>query len=71
MGALNPQLFLSSLIYSVLGTVLFIAMYKLMEKVFPFNLTKELAEDHNVAVGVLMGSMMIGLAIIIASAIHG
>ena len=40
-----------------------------IEKLLPFNLTKELSEDDNTAVGVLMGSVMIGLAIIIAASI--
>jgi uncharacterized membrane protein YjfL (UPF0719 family) len=41
-----------------------------MERILPFNLDKELAEDQNTAVGILIGSIMIGLAIIIAAAIH-
>jgi len=40
-----------------------------MEKIAPFSLRKELAEDDNVAVGVVLGSIVIGLSIIIASAI--
>ncbi len=39
--------------------------------VMPFDLNKELAEDQNTAVGVLVGSVMLGLALIIASAMHG
>ncbi len=68
---INPAQLLASLIYSVVGIIIFIFAYKLAEKLLPFNLDKELAEDQNTAVGVLMGSFMIGLAIIIASAIHG
>ena len=68
---INPAQLAASLIYSVVGVVIFILAYKLAEKLLPFNLDKELAEDQNTAVGVLMGSVMIGLAIIIASAIHG
>lgn len=67
----NLSLFLSSLVYAALGIVIFIGAFKIAEKVLPFDLVKELTEDDNVAVGVLMGSIIIGLAIIIASAIHG
>ncbi|MGZ6141825.1 MAG: DUF350 domain-containing protein [Myxococcales bacterium] len=68
---INPAQLVASLIYSAVGVIIFIFAYKLAEKLFPFNLDKELAEDQNTAVGILMGSVMIGLAIIIASAIHG
>ena len=68
---INPAQLVASLIYSAVGIVIFIFAYKLAEKLLPFNLDKELAEDNNTAVGILMGSFIIGLAIIIASAIHG
>ena len=64
------QNLVSSLAYSAIGIVIFIVAYKLMEKILPFDLDKELAEDQNTAVGILIGSIMIGLAIIIAAAIH-
>ncbi len=61
---------LASVGYSAIGIVIFIVAFFAMARVLPFNVTKELAEDHNTAVGVLIGSMMIGLAVIIAAAIH-
>jgi putative membrane protein len=67
----NPAQILASLIYSAVGIIVFVFAFKLAERLLPFNLDKELAEDQNTAVGVLMGSVMVGLAIIIASAIHG
>lgn len=68
---LNPSYILSSIVYAAIGIVIFITAYKIMERLLPFSLTKELSEDHNTAVGILLGSVMIGLSIIIASAIHG
>lgn len=69
MSAAMQNLF-SSIAYSAIGIVIFIVAYKVMERILPFNLDKELAEDQNTAVGVLMGSIMLGLAIIIAASIH-
>ena len=40
-----------------------------MERIAPFSLKKELAEDDNVAVGIVLGSIVIGLSMIIASAV--
>ena len=66
---IDPAHVLAMLVYSGVGIVVFILAYKIIEKLLPFSLTKELSEDDNTAVGVLMGSVMIGLAIIIAASI--
>ncbi len=71
MSYLNVQNILGSVVYSAIGVVIFLVAYKIMERFLPFNVDKELAEDHNTAVGIVVGSVMIGLAVIIASAIHG
>jgi putative membrane protein len=39
--------------------------------VTPFSIRKEIEEDQNIALGILIGAIMLGLAIIIAAAIHG
>jgi uncharacterized membrane protein YjfL (UPF0719 family) len=70
MSTTTLQNLLASVAYSAIGILIFIVAYKLMERVLPFDLDKELAEDQNTAVGILIGSIMIGLAIIIAAAIH-
>jgi uncharacterized membrane protein YjfL (UPF0719 family) len=67
----NLQLFASSAVYAALGIFMFIVAFKIAAKLLPFDVVKELVEDDNIAVGILMASIMIGLAIIIASAIHG
>jgi uncharacterized membrane protein YjfL (UPF0719 family) len=66
-GALGHVL--ASVVYSFIGVAIFALAFLLIEKIAPFSLRKELAEDDNVAVGVVMGSIVIGLSIIIASAI--
>lgn len=62
---------LGSLAYSGIGLVMFVIAYRVMQWILPFSLRKELEEDQNTAVGVMMGAIMLGLAIIIAAAIHG
>jgi uncharacterized membrane protein YjfL (UPF0719 family) len=42
-----------------------------MGKVIPFSVRKEIEEDQNTALGIIMGSVVIGLAIIIAAAVSG
>ncbi len=60
---------LATVVYALLGVAIFAFAFLIMEKIAPFSLKKELAEDDNVAVGILLGSVVIGLSIIIASAI--
>lgn len=70
MSYLNVQSLVGSVVYSAIGIVFFVVAYKLMEWLLPFNVDKELAQDQNTAVGIVVGSVMIGLAVIIAAAIH-
>ncbi len=59
----------ASVVYSLIGVAIFALAFLLMERIAPFSLRKELAEDDNVAVGILLGSVMIGISIIIAAAV--
>lgn len=61
----------SSLLYALLGMGVFFLSYWLLDRITPFSLHKELADDQNTAIGIVVGSMMIGLGIIIGAAIHG
>ena len=59
-----------TLIYFVVGILLFGFSIWLMGKVTPFSLRKEIEQDQNVALGIVMGSALIGLAIILSSVIR-
>jgi len=59
----------TTLIFVSIGIVFFAIAYGILGKLF--NIHKEIEEDQNTALGIVIGSIMIGLAIIIAAAIHG
>lgn len=61
----------SSVVFSTIGLVMFLIAWRAMQWLMPFSVRKELEEDQNTALGVVIGSIMLGLAIIIAAAIHG
>lgn len=61
---------ISALIFSAIGILMFGLAFLMMKKLLPFNIYKELEEDQNIALGILMASVMIGIAIIISSAIR-
>ena len=60
-----------SIIYSALGTVVLLVFFYFIEKVLPFSMRKEIAEDHNVSLGIILGAVILGLSLIISSAIRG
>jgi uncharacterized membrane protein YjfL (UPF0719 family) len=62
---------LSSIIYVLIGMVFFALSFWIMERVTPFSIRKEIEEDQNTALAIIIGSMIIGIAIIISAAIHG
>lgn len=63
--------FITTVIYTIFGVVVFALAFAAMVKLSPFPIRKELEADHNVAVAILMASVILGLAIIIAAALHG
>lgn len=65
------NVFLNTVIYTIFGVVVFALAFFAMVKLSPFSIRKELEADHNVAIAVLMASVILGLAIIIAAALHG
>lgn len=62
---------LITVIYSCFGMLIFTFFVWVLVKILPFSVMKEIEEDQNVALAVLIGSALLGLAMIIASALHG
>ena len=60
-----------SILYSLIGIVMFGISFLVIKLVTPFSLRKEIEEDQNTALAILIGSVILGLSIIIASAIGG
>jgi len=67
----HTALFLWSLIYALLGVVIFGIAFAIVNKITPFSVRKEIEEDQNIALGIIIGAVIIGLAIIIGAAITG
>ena len=61
----------AALLFSVIGLVVFVAGFYVVRLILPFNIYKEIEQDQNVSLGIVIGSFILGLAIIIAAAIHG
>ena len=68
---MNLNIFLSTVVYTLFGVVVFALAFWTITKIAPFSMRKEIEADQNVAVAVLIASVILGLAIIIAAALHG
>lgn len=56
-------------IYAALGIILFVLAFGIINRLTPGTLWKELIEEHNTALAIVVGAMAIGISIIIAAAI--
>ena len=60
-----------TIIYSGIGMLVFTLFFVVIVKLSPFPIIKEIEQDQNVALAILLGAVVIGLSIIIAAAIVG
>ncbi len=63
------EVLVTTLVFVFIGIVLFAVTYGILGLLYPIK--KEIEEDQNTALGIVIGSIMIGIAIIIAAAIQG
>ena len=60
----------AALVFALIGIVVFAGAFVVIDKLTPYDLWKEIVEEKNLALAVLVGAMSIGLCIIIAAAVH-
>ena len=61
---------LSTVIYALIGMIVFGLAFAIFNKLMPFSVRKEIEEDQNTSLGIIIGAFLIGLAMIIAAAMH-
>lgn len=69
IAELNIAQIISTIVYGLIGIIMFIIGFIIIEKLTPYSVHKEISEDHNTALGVIIGAVMIAIAIIVAAAI--
>lgn len=68
---MDAEHLLLTFVYTVLGMLVFGVSFILIVRFTPFSIRKEIEEDQNTALAILLGSVFIGLAIIIGSTVSG
>jgi len=67
---MDTAILLNSLIYALLGVVIFVTSFIIVDKLTPYDLWKQLVEEKNVALAIVVGAAALGICLIIAAAIH-
>jgi len=58
-------------VFCFLGLGILGLVWLFLVKVLPFSLRKEMEDDQNIALGIVLGCLILGISLIIAAAIHG
>lgn len=60
-----------AVLFSGIGVLFFALAFFLAVRFCPFSFRKEIEEDQNIALAILMGSVILGIALIVSAAMHG
>jgi len=62
---------ITTIVFVVLGLLVFSLAFLIISKATPFSVRQEIEKDHNVALAIVIASVILGVALIIAAAVHG
>jgi len=60
----------ASVVYAIIGIVIFIVTFVIVDLITPYDLWKELVEKKNTALAIVVGMVALGICLIVAAAIH-
>ena len=67
---LRPAAFVGSIVYALIGVVVFWVCFIIVDKITPYDLWAEIVERQNKALALVVAAMCLGISIIVAAAIH-
>jgi len=68
---LKPGVLFGSLLYALLGVLVFWICFVVVDKLTPYKLWDEIVEKKNVALAIVVGATALAIGQIVAAAIHG
>ena len=69
MDTLLPVV-VTTLVFVILGLIVFALAFLVIAKAAPFSVRKEIEDDQNIALAIVIASVILGSALIIAAAVH-
>jgi putative membrane protein len=61
---------IAAIVFAVIGIVILFGSFAVIDRLTPYTLWKEIIDEHNTALAVLIGALALGISIIVAAAIH-
>jgi putative membrane protein len=61
----------ATLVYCLIGIAMFGIGFLIMNAVSPFSIRKEIEEDHNTALAIVIAAVILGISMIVAAAVGG
>ncbi|MFY0254561.1 DUF350 domain-containing protein [Chitinophaga sp. 30R24] len=71
MDALQFKYIFSSVVYALLGVIILVVAFWLVDRFTPENTWKEIVQNKNIALAIVVAAFIIAIGLIISSAIHG
>jgi len=68
---LKPGVFFGSMLYALIGVLVFLVCFVIVDKLTPYQLWNQIVEEKNIALAIVVGSIAIAIGLIVAAAIHG
>ena len=68
---LKPAVVFGSMLYALIGVVIFWICFVIVDKITPYDLWAEIVDKKNVALAIVVGSTAIAIGMIVAAAVHG
>ena len=68
---LKPAVIFGSVLYALIGVLIFWIAFILVDKLTPYRLWEEIIEKKNLALAIVVGSMCIAIGLIVSAAVHG
>ncbi len=68
---LKPSAFFGSMLYALIGVLVFWVCFVIIDKLTPYDLWGEIVERRNTALAIVVAAMCIAIGLIISAAVHG
>ena len=62
--------FVAAVVFALLGIVILLGSFIALDRLTPYTLWREIIDQHNTALAILLGAIAVGISIIVAAAIH-
>jgi uncharacterized membrane protein YjfL (UPF0719 family) len=68
---LHPGVVFGTVLYAVIGVIVLWLAFLIIDKITPYDLWKEICEERNMALAIVVAGMFVAIGLIVAAAVHG